>query len=115
MCIFLLSFCMCMSDFFFFKQKTAYEMRISDWISDVSSSDLTGKIRKNPKKMIQPGGNPISTSPSPARNKIAPAIRTGLAIRTGPKGRTGQENRSEERRVGKECVSTYKSRWSPYH
>src|SRR3546814_9539528 len=28
--------------FFFFKQKTAYEMRISDWSSDVCSSDLTG-------------------------------------------------------------------------
>src|SRR3546814_10437305 len=27
---------------FFFKQKTAYEMRISDWSSDVCSSDLTG-------------------------------------------------------------------------
>src|SRR3546814_8588555 len=29
--------------FFFFKQKTAYEMRISDWSSDVCSSDLSGK------------------------------------------------------------------------
>src|SRR3546814_7932394 len=32
------------SDFFFFKQKTAYEMRISDWSSDVCSSDLVGDI-----------------------------------------------------------------------
>src|SRR3546814_4165994 len=31
---------MCMSGFFFFKQKTAYELRISDWSSDVCSSDL---------------------------------------------------------------------------
>src|SRR3546814_9264545 len=31
---------MCWLDFFFFKQKTAYEMRISDWSSDVCSSDL---------------------------------------------------------------------------
>src|SRR3546814_13495663 len=31
--------------FFFFKQKTAYEMRISDWSSDVCSSDLGGPIR----------------------------------------------------------------------
>src|SRR3546814_16752891 len=30
--------------FFFFKQKTAYEMRISDWSSDVCSSDLTGHV-----------------------------------------------------------------------
>src|SRR3546814_10008832 len=31
--------------FFFFKQKTAYEMRISDWSSDVCSSDLLDSIR----------------------------------------------------------------------
>src|SRR3546814_1118344 len=30
--------------FFFFKQKTAYEMRISDWSSDVCSSDLPAKL-----------------------------------------------------------------------
>src|SRR3546814_1031216 len=34
------------SDFFFFKQKTAYEMRISDWSSDVCSSDLNGLARE---------------------------------------------------------------------
>src|SRR3546814_11109458 len=35
--------------FFFFKQKTAYEMRISDWSSDVCSSDLFGaRERENP-------------------------------------------------------------------
>src|SRR3546814_6223328 len=33
---------MCCVCFFFFKQKTAYEVRISDWISDVCSSDLEG-------------------------------------------------------------------------
>src|SRR3546814_6194678 len=32
--------CSCMCSFFVFKQKTAYEMRISDWSSDVCSSDL---------------------------------------------------------------------------
>src|SRR3546814_2384984 len=34
---------LCESVFFFFKQKTAYEMRISDWSSDVCSSDLAGR------------------------------------------------------------------------
>src|SRR3546814_13823748 len=33
--------------FFFFKQKTAYEMRISDWSSDVCSSDLAGETSKS--------------------------------------------------------------------
>src|SRR3546814_8046522 len=32
---------------FFFKQKTAYEMRISDWSSDVCSSDLRSRLRKD--------------------------------------------------------------------
>src|SRR3546814_5531175 len=36
--------------FFFFKQKTAYEMRISDWSSDVCSSDLPRTIRANSPK-----------------------------------------------------------------
>src|SRR3546814_1454967 len=76
---------------FFFKQKTAYEMRISDWSSDVCSSDLAD------------GG--------PRRGAW---LRAGEAaadrVRDQPDGR-----RSEERRVGKECVSTCRSRWSPYH
>src|SRR3546814_12118516 len=41
---------------FFFKQKTAYEMRISDWSSDVCSSDLTGT----------PSSSASHVSPSPA-------------------------------------------------
>src|SRR3546814_1427416 len=36
----LFGFYICFLCFFFFKQKTAYEMRISDWSSDVCSSDL---------------------------------------------------------------------------
>src|SRR3546814_5457919 len=39
LCAFLL-----FTDFFFFKQKTAYEMRISDWSSDVCSSDLERRL-----------------------------------------------------------------------
>src|SRR3546814_6931301 len=35
-----LCYIVCFVVFFFFKQKTAYEMRISDWSSDVCSSDL---------------------------------------------------------------------------
>src|SRR3546814_6801965 len=42
-CLYVIVFCSC---FFFFKQKTAYEMRISDWSSDVCSSDLTPSTRR---------------------------------------------------------------------
>src|SRR3546814_7501023 len=77
--------------FFFFKQKTAYEMRISDWSSDVCSSDLLGLRWRRP-----PG-------------------RRGRLTRRLADHRLRRQDRSEERRVGKECVSTCRSRWSPYH
>src|SRR3546814_11074833 len=38
--------------FFFFKQKTAYEMRISDWSSDVCSSDLRGRDAADPYNLL---------------------------------------------------------------
>src|SRR3546814_1633985 len=40
--------------FFFFKQKTAYEMRISDWSSDVCSSDLRGACRARASRILRP-------------------------------------------------------------
>src|SRR3546814_944637 len=46
-------------DFFFFKQKTAYEMRISDWSSDVCSSDLDdGLDRRLIDDRLLPGAEP---------------------------------------------------------
>src|SRR3546814_9133504 len=81
--------------FFFFKQKTAYEMRISDWSSDVCSSDLPHGTRWN--------------SMMPASTRSARAHFECFLQKEGA------AQRSEERRVGKECVSTCRSRWSPYH
>src|SRR3546814_5542981 len=83
---------------FFFKQKTAYEMRISDWSSDVCSSDLRG-VRNEWK--------------SSARLLLTFSRFSLLAPSLTP--RPARSSRSEERRVGKECVSTCRSRWSPYH
>src|SRR3546814_3734587 len=86
--------------FFFFKQKTAYEMRISDWSSDVCSSDLRqvhGHI---------------------GRSHELGVLTPQAQDRESQKGQNGTQPahpRSEERRVGKECVSTCRSRWSPYH
>src|SRR3546814_1926470 len=94
---------------FFFKQKTAYEMRISDWSSDVCSSDL--KLKSTYTDALQAQVNPetgrVHTSFSLA------VAQTGRLSSTDP----NLQNipRSEERRVGKECVSTCRSRWSPYH
>src|SRR3546814_3687756 len=46
MCVVMLVVLDAMFAFFFFKQKTAYEMRISDWSSDVCSSDLVARWSK---------------------------------------------------------------------
>src|SRR3546814_5604237 len=43
-------FCVCC--FFFFKQKTAYEMRISDWSSDVCSSDLLQSVHVDEQRFV---------------------------------------------------------------
>src|SRR3546814_8376313 len=82
---------------FFFKQKTAYEMRISDWSSDVCSSDLADPAVRGSRERFVPLGRI-------GRPEDMAAI---VSFLSGP--------RSEERRVGKECVSTCRSRWSPYH
>src|SRR3546814_5916518 len=81
--------------FFFFKQKTAYEMRISDWSSDVCSSDLV--------------------FPADRYSGVAIAGAAGPAMEMVKLFQLQLEHRSEERRVGKECVSTCRSRCSPYH
>src|SRR3546814_7594300 len=47
-------FCYSLYHFFFVKQKTAYEMRISDWSSDVCSSDLDGSDNKTGKGASAP-------------------------------------------------------------
>src|SRR3546814_2650271 len=94
---------------FFFKQKTAYEMRISDWSSDVCSSDLRARLRAEgyPEDLLDaylPGGMAMASDSAPSRTVFDAMRALGVT-----------DSRSEERRVGKECVSTCRSRWSPYH
>src|SRR3546814_2102622 len=93
-------FCWCCFFFFFFKQKTAYEMRISDWSSDVCSSDLSNYLRLC--------FYLVSSSPVRHFQRKKLVVYAKLSTRYS-------SLRSEERRVGKECVSTCRSRWSPYH
>src|SRR3546814_7883956 len=90
--------------FFFFKQKTAYEMRISDWSSDVCSSDLVS-ITGSPVSLLRI----TQLAGSPCR------LLVGSIFLASGSSCFGRALRSEERRVGKECVSTCRSRWSPYH
>src|SRR3546814_9531229 len=100
-------YCCSVIVFFFFKQKTAYEMRISDWSSDVCSSDLAD------------GNSRVTYRLEGAPHGIVGHLlfATGLLdkIGRGLETMVRHAGRSEERRVGKECVSTCRSRWSPYH
>src|SRR3546814_4216267 len=109
-------------------------MRISDWSSDVCSSDLeqpglaAGELR---------GGLAVAALVDVQRCELPARIDGGavlrplqvererqrlaavflgaadVALRAAQRAQAAQ--RSEERRVGKECVSTCRSRWSQYH
>src|SRR3546814_15337173 len=107
--------------FFFFKQKTAYEMRISDWSSDVCSSDLR-YFGADPGKRY--GGQ----GPRGGRLEVDFRLLVVFTDRHQHGGqyhdkrcalrgllRHAKHQRSEERRVGQECVRTCRSWWSPSH
>src|SRR3546814_2487420 len=95
---------------FFFKQKTAYEMRISDWSSDVCSSDLPFIYYD----LIFGGYG--ARAYADGVEGLAPVINcANIPVEVHESGTPIKVHRSEERRVGKECVSTCRSRWSPYH
>src|SRR3546814_8357403 len=97
-------------------------MRISDWSSDVCSSDLNGySMAAEPCRIdtVARGGvGVVARDSTQGRQHHSAATRA-----EAPKSRCSSEEegfvqapgRSEERRVGKECVSTCRSRWSPYH
>src|SRR3546814_11555867 len=105
-------------------------MRISDWSSDVCSSDLIAARLGVLEILLRPAadlpleiiaGTAIVAKPDRC---IIDIVKCGdrrvhrIEI-GGPLGsrdlRDRRVPRSEERRVGKECVSTCRSRWSPYH
>src|SRR3546814_12394469 len=99
-------------------------MRISDWSSDVCSSDLS------PTKTVIYSGSGVFMRKTMLGVSLAALIAaTGcgegadsvgaqtaeLALSPYDVSSEALRGRSEERRVGKECVSTCRSRWSPYH
>src|SRR3546814_12766644 len=113
-------------------------MRISDWSSDVCSSDLcpcwsaepgprpvrerrylAGVASVAPGRAAdthdhQRGGRPRAAQAQPAPSAAFSAA-TSLTGASPDAGRPRGSTRSEERRVGKECVSTCRYRWSPYN
>src|SRR3546814_11780601 len=102
-------------------------MRISDWSSDVCSSDLVdlpeAEFRAALEGIGVPAPWPAVLSESSAKSATGALFddsRTLSALIGRPTTPLADSvkvalARSEERRVGKECVSTCRSRWSPYH
>src|SRR3546814_10217001 len=95
---------------FLFKQKTAYEMRISDWSSDVCSSDRRRLERHAPDGVDQPRSRQLNDPPA-AEQRLRRVVEI---VGFEAEKLTVAVRRSEERRVGNECVSTCRSRRSPY-
>src|SRR3546814_8635425 len=113
--------------FFFFKQKTAYERRISDWSSEVCSSDLAALVADRiaiPHRTANALEFRCALQLRPlARIAVVTAALKPLDRCPADDGFKGHALdldpvkvllRSEERRVGKECVRPCRSRWSPY-
>src|SRR3546814_13218617 len=98
-------------------------MRISDWSSDVCSSDLIGEDLDKAAQFnseAEEARAQYEKALSDARTDAQAILReveAGLA-QAGADAQAavaGEIDRSEERRVGQECVRTCSSRWSPYH
>src|SRR3546814_15043246 len=108
-------------------------MRISDWSSDVCSSDLStthirGREMQRFRLLVASTAVALTASSAALANDELLQMQTNPNDWVMPLGNYSstryseldqitKENvgRSEERRVGKECVSTCRSRWSPYH
>src|SRR3546814_11882255 len=91
-------------------------MRISDWSSDVCSSDLVEEA------VIVADGRRFDAAEQHRRvnfdSRIAGSLLTDNALEPVVLDQVLRQHRggrSEERRVGKECVRTCRSRWSPDH
>src|SRR3546814_13443021 len=97
-------------------------MRISDWSSDVCSSDLTIRQREEAgKQELARLQQPAARAQGYALEQISAHLDKAVQTVVGQKKvslllrpEAAFFARSEERRVGKECVSTFSSRWSPY-
>src|SRR3546814_21085799 len=95
-------------------------MRISDWSSDVCSSDLCGADRgfdfgfrcQRHLCLHLASGRVVDIAETAA---VAGGFVTVDEVGEGAGSGHGRFRRSEERRVGKEGVSTCRTRWSPYH
>src|SRR3546814_3025549 len=103
---------------FFFKQKAAYGLRINDWGSDVCSSDLVANLPTVEQQDVDFAQQLADVGLDFTRevDHLGRFRRAGFNVIAAVAGTAAAAavRRSEERRVGKECVSQCRSRWLPY-
>src|SRR3546814_10201594 len=92
---------------FFFKQKTAYELRISDWSSDVCSSDLLQGSFGVAAMKLQASQQVLEAGDC----RHSRGMEGGRLRGAKPPRQERRQKRSEVHRVRKECVSTCRYRW----
>src|SRR3546814_15638463 len=99
-------------------------MRISDWSSDVCSSDLGlplsyGKDMQEDKEPTFDAADALELAIAATAGMVRDLAPNAEAMRraatSGYSTATDLADRSDERRVGKECVRPCRSRWSPFH
>src|SRR3546814_17934108 len=105
-------------------------MRISDWSSDVCSSDLALLSDTHVAEALTSGGadtdkleaalkdyirNHIQSIRDVEKHEVQPTLSFQRVLQRALYHVQAAVKRSDERRVGKECVSKCRSRWSPYH
>src|SRR3546814_10645987 len=107
---------LCIVVVFFFKHKTAYEWRISDWSSDVCASDLLDSLHQTDERDKYGGQTqtrPATIACLQPRSGVMWATQAFFWASRSPRIPDGRKiSRSEKRRVGKECVRTFRSGWS---
>src|SRR5258706_9693110 len=100
-----------MLSFFFFSSRRRHTRLVSDWSSDVCSSDLLGVVQDD---HVAAGLHVVEQALVVGPEIVADRVRARAGHDRVVRGEIGGGQlalRSEERRVGKEC----RSRWSPYH
>src|SRR3546814_12172503 len=98
-------------------------MRISDWSSDVCSSDLqalavaqeTDAVDVLPARVRWREVLADVAQRQCAEDRVAQSVDGDVAVAVRDDTAVVRHRRSAERRVGQECVSTFRSRWSQYH
>src|SRR3546814_12982441 len=100
-------------------------MRISDWSSDVSLPILRHDVQREDRHAAEGAAGEHVEDAEDAAGLLGEDFLQNLRVDAGDRdvgaqavddeGAEREPQRSAERRVGKECVSTCRSRWSPYH